>query len=212
MRVSALSHHQKCTSVYTFDGEFQLTLKHRFWLNQRHPCRFWISSTYQRYACGTFLPYSLYLHRLFQKAYGRAFFRTDRDVRGSTQKRRFCAAKTRVQKCTRMYTSGQAISKGLRRSMLYDMLLLKIVLNVSKLPRIAGVINRNQFLEKPGSQWIDTNVNSLALLCFNSPNYSTGLLKKHPDAFTFIILTIWHGISIEVYLLNLFEEAQICEK
>ena len=40
-------------------------------------------------ACGTFLPYSLYLHRLFQKAYGRAFFRTDRDVRGSTQKRRF---------------------------------------------------------------------------------------------------------------------------
>ncbi len=89
-----------------------------------------MSSTYQRYACGTFLPYSLYLHRLFQKAYGRAFFRTDRDVRGSTQKRRFCFAKTRVQKCTRMYTSGQAISKGLRRSMLYDMLLLKIVLNV----------------------------------------------------------------------------------
>ena len=45
----------------------------------------------------------------------RAFFRTDRDVRGSTQKRRFCFAKTRVQKCTRMYTSGQSISKGLRQ-------------------------------------------------------------------------------------------------
>ena len=30
-----------------------------------------VSSTYHRYACGTFLPNSLYLHRLFQKAYGR---------------------------------------------------------------------------------------------------------------------------------------------
>ena len=48
MRASALSHHQKCTSVYTFDGEFQLTLKHRFCLNQRHPCRCWNKySTYQ---------------------------------------------------------------------------------------------------------------------------------------------------------------------
>nr|WP_315443289.1 hypothetical protein [uncultured Treponema sp.] len=37
---AALSHHQKCTSMYTFDGEFQLTLKHRFCLNQRHPCRY----------------------------------------------------------------------------------------------------------------------------------------------------------------------------
>ena len=27
-----------------------------------------VSSTYQRYACGTFLPNSLYLHRLFSKA------------------------------------------------------------------------------------------------------------------------------------------------
>ena len=35
---------------------------------------------------------------------------------GSTQKRRFCAAKTRVQKCTRMYTSGQAICKRLTES------------------------------------------------------------------------------------------------
>ena len=32
-----------------------------------------VSSTYQRYACGTFLPYSLYLHRLFQKAYGKIY-------------------------------------------------------------------------------------------------------------------------------------------
>ena len=34
-----------------------------------------MSSTYQRYACGTFLPYSLYLHRLFQKAYGEVVLR-----------------------------------------------------------------------------------------------------------------------------------------
>ena len=51
----------------------------------------------------------------FQKAYGKWYFRTATEGGGSTQKRRFCAAKTRVQKCTRMYTSGQAISKGLRK-------------------------------------------------------------------------------------------------
>ena len=39
--------------------------------------------------------------------------RTDMDVRGSTQQRCFCSTKTRVQKCTRMYTSGQAIFKRL---------------------------------------------------------------------------------------------------
>ena len=33
-----------------------------------------VSSTYHRYACGTFLPNSLYLHRLFQKAYGRSLY------------------------------------------------------------------------------------------------------------------------------------------
>ena len=38
-------------------------------------------------------------------------FRTDTDVRGSNQQRCFCGAKTRVRKCTRMYTSGQAIFK-----------------------------------------------------------------------------------------------------
>ena len=38
-------------------------------------------------------------------------FRTDTDVRGFTQQRCFCLAKTRVRKCTRMYTSGQAICK-----------------------------------------------------------------------------------------------------
>ena len=48
-----------------------------------------------------------------QECTGRTFL--GEDVRGSTQKRRFCFAKTRVQKCTWMYTSGQAISKGLRR-------------------------------------------------------------------------------------------------
>ncbi len=45
------------------------------------------SSTYHRYASGWNLLGALYLHRLFQKAYGRAFFRTDRNGRGSTQKR-----------------------------------------------------------------------------------------------------------------------------
>ena len=39
--------------------------------------------------------------------------RTDMDVRGSTQQRCFCSTKTRVQKYTRMYTSGQAIFKRL---------------------------------------------------------------------------------------------------
>ena len=33
-----------------------------------------VSSTYHRYACGTFLPNSLYLHRLFQKAYGKGIY------------------------------------------------------------------------------------------------------------------------------------------
>ena len=39
-------------------------------------------------------------------------FKTDKDVRGSKQKRCFCDAKTRVRKCTRAYTSGQAIFKS----------------------------------------------------------------------------------------------------
>ncbi len=73
------------------------------------------SSTYHRYASGWNLLGALYLHRLFQKAYGKWYFRTATEGGGSTQKRRFCAAKTRVQKCTRMYTSGQSISKGLRK-------------------------------------------------------------------------------------------------
>ena len=47
-------------------------------------------STYTRYACGTFLPNPLYLHHLFSK---NRHYRT-------------------VQKCTRMYTSGQAIFKS----------------------------------------------------------------------------------------------------
>ena len=46
-----------------------------------------VSSTYQRYACGTFLPYFLYLHRLFQKAYGKTLFRSGTDAAGSKQKR-----------------------------------------------------------------------------------------------------------------------------
>ena len=62
-------------------------------------------------------------NRLFQKAYGKWYFRTATEGGGSTQKRRFCAAKTRVQKCTRMYTSGQAISKGLRKGSLFLQLL-----------------------------------------------------------------------------------------
>ena len=39
--------------------------------------------------------------------------KADKDVRGSTQQRCFCRAKTRVWKCTRMYTSGQPIFKRL---------------------------------------------------------------------------------------------------
>ena len=46
-----------------------------------------VSSTYQRYACGTFLPYSLYLHRLFQKADGKRLFKTATDGGGSKQER-----------------------------------------------------------------------------------------------------------------------------
>ena len=52
------------------------------------------------HACGCFL----YVPRIY---------RTDTDVRGFMQQRCFCSAKTRVQKCTRMYTSGQAICKRL---------------------------------------------------------------------------------------------------
>ena len=71
-----------------------------------------VSSTYQRYACGTFLPYSLYLHRLFQKAYGK-----------SVQKRHGCrwfqagarfglCTNLDVEQCTRKYTAQQAIFKS----------------------------------------------------------------------------------------------------
>ena len=42
---------------------------------------------------------------------------TDTDVRGSMQQRCFCGTKTRVQKCTRRYTSGQAIFKRLTASL-----------------------------------------------------------------------------------------------
>jgi len=54
----------------------------------------------------------------------------------------------------------------------------------TELPRMAGVINRNQFLKKTGSQGIDRDGNSLALLRSNSLNFSVGVLKKRPDAFT----------------------------
>ena len=44
-----------------------------------------------------------------QECTGRTFL--GGDVRGSNQQRCFCTAKTRVRKCTRMYTSGQSIFK-----------------------------------------------------------------------------------------------------
>ena len=44
-----------------------------------------VSSTYLRYACGTFLPISLYLHRLFAKVH----FRSGTDAAGIKQQRRF---------------------------------------------------------------------------------------------------------------------------
>ena len=66
------------------------------------------------------------LNSLFQKAYGNYVatenpqrIRTDKDVRGSMQQRCFCDAKTRVQKCTRRYTSGQAIFKRLTERLFY---------------------------------------------------------------------------------------------
>ena len=50
------------------------------------------------------------------------------------------------------------------------------------------MINRNQFLKKTGSQGIDRDGNSLALLRSNSLNFSVGVLKKRPDAFTMAIV------------------------
>ena len=51
--------------------------------------------------------------------YAPSIFRTDTDVRGSMQQRCFCGTKTRVQKCTRRYTSGQAIFKRLTERLFY---------------------------------------------------------------------------------------------
>ena len=67
---------------------------------------------------------------------------TDTDVRGSMQQRCFCGTKTRVQKCTRMYTSGQAISKRLTersylQRQLFTIILLSKMLNVSERTRYA---------------------------------------------------------------------------
>ena len=60
-----------------------------------------VSSTYQRYACGTFLPNSLYLHRLFQKAYGKVCFKCCRVCRnaGDTAHLLRCIIKS-VHPCT----------------------------------------------------------------------------------------------------------------
>jgi len=52
--------------------------------------------------------YTVYFKRLTE-----GLFRTATDGGGSMQQRCFCAAETRVQKYTRMYTSGQAIFKRL---------------------------------------------------------------------------------------------------
>ena len=52
----------------------------------------------------------------------------------------------------------------------------------TKLPRMEVVINRNRFLKKTGSQGIDMDGNSLALLWSSSFNFPAGMLKKRPDA------------------------------
>ena len=49
----------------------------------------------------------------------------------------------------------------------------------TKLPRMAGVINRNRFLEKTGSQGIDTDVNSLMLLWLNSLRILRGISTRN---------------------------------
>ena len=76
------------------------------------------SSTYHRYASGWNLLGALYL----QNGQGCPWF---------PQQRCFCSAKTRVQKCTRMYTSGQAIFKRLTESRILPYVPLLKILNVS---------------------------------------------------------------------------------
>ena len=77
-----------------------------------------LSSCTRMYNCLT-----VYFKRLTERLFYYAAtenaqrIRTDTDVRGSMQQRCFCGTKTRVQKCTRRYTSGQAIFKRLTASL-----------------------------------------------------------------------------------------------
>ena len=116
-----------------------------------------VSSTYQRYACGTFLPYSLYLHRLFQKANGKWYFRTDKDVRGSMQKQVFCQKNLslksvhgstlfnslRVLFALRL-VSGITIFKRLTEGLYTRMPLLKTILDVSERTRMSVKLNSSE--------------------------------------------------------------------
>ena len=74
------------------------------------------------------------------------------DVRGFTQRRRFCSVKTRVQKCTRMYTSGQAIFKRLTERVQLLRAAHKLILNVAEAARMPLVLNSNQFACKLAAQ------------------------------------------------------------
>ena len=53
---------------------------------------------------------------IFKRLTAKRLFRSGTDAAGSARQRCFCVAKTRVRKCTRMYTSGQAICKRLTES------------------------------------------------------------------------------------------------
>ena len=94
-------------------------------------------STYHRYASALFSASSLYLYRLFQKAYGKRLFKTATDGGGSKQERDLCymhksrrqnaqgwaghksetsfGTKLVLHRCTWTYTVQQSISKGLRK-------------------------------------------------------------------------------------------------
>ena len=105
--------------------------------------------------------------RLFQKAYGKWYFRTATEGGGSTQKRRFCAAKTRVQKCTRMYTSGQAIFKRLTERVQLLRAAHKLILNVAGAARMAVVPCRSDvFAGQKLVAQAGTRMYRLEQLCF----------------------------------------------
>ena len=81
------------------------SLKHRFWYNQRHPCRYWkiFNVSQNRHGWGWFQEVTSLLANLQPtNVHGCTF--VGGDVRGYKQQRRFCAAKTRRWK---VYTEVQ---------------------------------------------------------------------------------------------------------